>query len=882
MIQHIPNTYFKSPILFPRISFRSIVSVVVMSEPSESNEWPAAKIRETFINYFVEKRGHTFWPSSPVVPVNDPTLLFANSGMNQFKPLFLGTCDPSLAMSKLTMVVNSQKCIRAGGKHNDLEDVGKDVYHHTFFEMLGNWSFGCYFKEQAITWAWECLTDVFKLNPDRIYATYFGGDTKQNLASDEEARQIWLRFLPSERILPFGCKDNFWEMGPTGPCGPCTEIHYDRIGGRNAASLVNADRPDVIEIWNNVFIQFNREADGSLRELPSKHVDTGMGFERLASILQGKQSNYDTDIFMPIFGAIQSVCGCRPYRGLVGAEDTDLIDMAYRVVADHIRTLTFAITDGAVPSSEGRGYVLRRILRRAVRYGQEILGAPAGFFTSLVPIVVERFSDAFPELLPRKQYVMGIINDEELSFNRTLDQGVKHFKKVVASVQSTASTVIPAKDAHILFTSMGFPLDLTELMAAERGMTVDTKGFNDLMLLDRQMSEAAEALRKGAGTKDMSMEAEQTAWLQSQNINATDSSFKYQWDINHATEIEALFEGRGGSGAGFTSTVSPTNGVVGVILKSSPFYYESGGQASDTGTISVGADSIFRVDNVQSYAGYSVHVGVLLRGTLSVGQQVNCEVDYKRRAYIAPNHTMTHVLNYALKTVLLGPSSDAAEDKSKIQGSVDQKGSQVDADKLRFDFSWGSALSSEQVARVEAIVVDTIHSAKPVHCDVVPIADASKISVLRCVFGEKYPDPVRVVSVGAEVKALLDAPTSPEWESVSVEFCGGTHLTNTSQAEDFVLIEESGIAKGVRRISALTRDSAREARERAKALFARLNAMKAMTAGPELLALSKAIKTEVSSIIMILYILTFKFIFDPLSIILCCVAGRSGCRLSRR
>jgi alanyl-tRNA synthetase len=593
--------------------------------------------------------------------VSDNTLLFANSGMNQFKPLFLGTCDPSLEMSKLTRAANSQKCIRAGGKHNDLEDVGKDVYHHTFFEMLGNWSFGNYFKEEAIPWAFECLTQTFGLNPERLYVTYFGGDERQGLAPDLEARDIWRRLLPAERVLPFGCKENFWEMGPTGPCGPCSEIHYDRIGGRDAAAFVNADRPDVIEIWNVVFIQFNRETDGSLRELPNKHVDTGMGFERLASILQGKMSNYDTDVFMPLFAQIQSLAGCRPYLGLVGAEDVNLIDMAYRVVADHIRTLTFAITDGAVPSNEGRGYVLRRILRRAVRYGQEILGAPNGFFTALVPTVVANFSDAFPELIPKKDHCMRIISEEEQSFSRTLDLGVKHFKRVVQGLkqQGENNKEIPAKDAHILFSSMGFPLDLTELMAAELGFTVDKAGFEALMEQDRKTSELAEAMRKGAGTKDMSMEAEQTAWLLNSGVAVTDTSNKYVWNQTHAARVLAIFTGRGGGTAGFVNSATVAEGTIGLVLDSSPFYYEGGGQIFDTGSIRIsGSDNIFHVTNVQSYAGYVVHVGTLDDGHhVHTGANVTCAVDYDRRRLVAPNHTMTHVLNNALRAVLVPAGS---------------------------------------------------------------------------------------------------------------------------------------------------------------------------------------------------------------------------------
>lgn len=825
-----------------------------MASFSEKQEikWPMGKIRSTFINYFVEKKGHTFWPSSPVVPVNDPTLLFANSGMNQFKPLFLGTCDPSLEMSKLKMAVNSQKCIRAGGKHNDLEDVGKDVYHHTFFEMLGNWSFGCYFKEEAISWAWECLVDVYGISPDRLYATYFGGDASQGLQPDEEARQIWLRYLPANRILPFGCKDNFWEMGATGPCGPCTEIHYDRIGGRDAASLVNADRPDVIEIWNNVFIQFNREADSSLKELPAKHVDTGMGFERLSSILQEKDSNYDTDIFMPIFEAIQGLCGGKPYGGLVGAADTDLRDMAYRVVADHIRTLTFAITDGAVPSSEGRGYVLRRILRRAVRYGQEILGAPAGFFTSLVPIVVSRFSDFFPELSAKKDFVMSIIQEEEQSFNRTLDQGVRHLKKVVAGMKASGATVVPAKDAHILFTSMGFPLDLTELMAAEQGFTVDTKGFEELMENDRKISEAAELARKGVGSKDMTMEAEQTSYLQNhggKGVAITDSSQKYVWHNNIPATVTALYLGRGGATAGFTENVTTEDGMVGVILDSTSFYYESGGQIYDTGMLQLADGTTFRVENVQSYAGYVVHVGSLVDAgsSLTVGAKVTVCVDYERRALVAPNHTMTHVLNFALRSVLISGPEEA---NLAAAGLCEQKGSLVDADKLRFDFSWNGALTAEQTAKVEMIVNEQIRNKLPVSAEVVSLAAASEINALRKVFGERYPDPVRVISVGQSISNLLANPKNPEWRNYSVEFCGGTHLTNTSEAEDFVLIEESGIAKGIRRITGHTRVQCKLARQRASLILEKLTALECMQGCAELVSQSKLMKLEVDNAVV--------------------------------
>jgi len=447
------------------------------SAGSKSGKWTGPEVRQTFIDFFAKKCGHTFVQSSPVVPHNDPTLLFINAGMNQFKPIFVGQIDPSHPFAKLKRAVNSQKCIRAGGKHNDLEDVGKDVYHHTFFEMLGNWSFGDYFKKEAIAWAWELLTEVYKIDPTRLYATYYGGDPKQpNVPADDEAKEIWKKYLPESRILPFNMKDNFWEMGDTGPCGPCTEIHYDRIGGRDAAHLVNMDDPDVLEIWNNVFMQFNREVDGSLTDLPAKSVDTGMGFERVASVLMDKRSNYDTDVFAGIFAAIQEKTGARPYSGKVGEDDKDFVDMAYRVIADHIRTLTIALTDGAVPSNDGRGYVLRRILRRAVRFGRDILKAKPGFFHTLVDCVIESLGDAFPSLRKNVDDVKAIIKEEEEQFGRTLDKGIREFASRAKKGQITG------EDAFLLFTSYGFPIDLTQLMGEEAKVTVDMDGFNAKMI----------------------------------------------------------------------------------------------------------------------------------------------------------------------------------------------------------------------------------------------------------------------------------------------------------------------------------------------------------------------------------------------------------------
>lgn len=714
---------------------------------ASSEEWPATRIRETFINYFKNHSSHphTFYPSCPVVPFDDPTLLFINAGMNQFKPIFLGQVDPNHPMSKLNRAVNSQKCIRAGGKHNDLDDVGKDVYHHTFFEMLGNWSFGDYFKRETIEMSFNLLTKVYRIDADRLYATYFGGDPKQQLLPDEETRAIWLKYLPPSRVLPFGCKDNFWEMGDIGPCGPCTEIHYDRLGNRDASALVNADVPDVIEIWNNVFIQYNRENSGKLVPLPNKHVDTGMGFERLASILQGKTSNYDTDVFTPLFQTIQTITKAEPYEGKLGAEDANNKDMAYRVVADHIRTLTFAIADGIMPSNDGRGYVLRRILRRAVRYGQQFLNAPKGFLNQLVQVVVNMMHNTFPELKTKQKEVEEAILEEEESFGRTLNKGIEKFRKIVESVRGAnqrdnqKALVISGKDAFFLYDSMGFPIDLTQIMAEEEGLIVDVEGYEEQMKLQSERSKQDRKKGSGNGTRPLVLEAKETNALMEQGISITNDDPKYEWNKTLHAKVVAIFATTESS-CEFVSIVTPQkHDRIGIILDQTSFYAQAGGQVYDTGSLlkDQPVGTRFNIDAVESYAGYVLHTGTLESGSLQVGEDVSCQVDYERRRKIAPNHTMTHVLNFALRKVLLT--------------NVDQRGSLVDDVKMRFDFTTNKPLTSSQLQAVENMCEDSIKQELQVFTKNVSQTDARRIQGLRAVFGETYPDIVRLVSIGQAI-----------------------------------------------------------------------------------------------------------------------------------
>ncbi|KAK4531876.1 hypothetical protein CCYA_CCYA09G2733 [Cyanidiococcus yangmingshanensis] len=769
---------------------------------SEPQPWTSARVRRTFIDYFVE-RGHVFVPSSPVVPFDDPTLLFTNAGMNQFKPLFLGRVDPSSPLYGLKRACNTQKCVRAGGKHNDLDDVGRDTYHHTFFEMLGNWSFGDYFNVEAIDWAWDLLTRVYNLSPDQLYVTYFGGDPANQLPPDLDTRDQWLRYLPSERVLPFGTKDNFWEMGETGPCGPCTEIHYDRVQGRppsQGAALVNAGDESLIEIWNLVLIQFNRESDGRLRRLPALHVDTGMGLERLCAILQGKRSNYDTDLFIPLFAAIQrETRATEAYAGRLGSADTTLTDTAYRVVADHIRTLTFAIADGAVPSNEGRGYVLRRILRRAVRYGQQFLDAPRGFLHRLVPDLMALYRDVFPEIESKADYLARIILEEEMAFSMTLKRGLDRFHETASALLSAGERIFPGKEAFFLYDSMGFPLDLTQILATERGLTVDVEAYEAEMARQRAQSAAAHRQRLGAA-ESLVLGPEPVAILSHKwNIPPTDDSFKYRWYEPLESTVLAIYTGP----EGFVPRVADSSdGVyVGVILDRTPFYAEAGGQVADTGRLG----EHFRVISVQSFGGYVLHIG---SGRLGVGDRLLAQVDYERRALVAPNHTATHILNWAIWQVLGQP--------------CDQKGSLVDEQKLRFDFAFSRGLRATELERIEQLCREVIARNLLVYTQQVPLSNARQVRALRAVFGETYPNEVRVVSIGVPVDNLLASPQQTDWERFSIELCGGTHLQRTGEAHAFCLVDEGAIAKGIRRVVARTGASALESMALARGLASRL------------------------------------------------------------
>ena len=680
--------------------------------------------------------------------------------------------------------------------------------------MMGNWSFGDYFKKEAIQYTWDLLTKVYGLSPDRLYVTYFEGNPTTGLEPDLEAKDIWKSVGAAEdHILPGDMKDNFWEMGDQGPCGPCSEVHYDRTGGRNAAHLVNQDDPNVLEIWNNVFIQYNREADKSLRPLPNKHVDTGLGYERLVSVLQGKMSNYDTDVFTPLFETIKKVTGARGYRGKFGKEDPDGIDTAYRVVADHIRTLTFAISDGAAPNNEGRGYVIRRVLRRGARYARKYFNSSIGdFFSKLVPTLVQQMGDMFPEIKKKESDVIEILNEEEESFAKTLDRGERQFQQFAQQSKLKGSNRLHGGLVWRLYDTFGFPVDLTRLMAEERGLTIDDNEYETARLKAKEASRG----EKKAGSDLLTLGVHELGQLEKMSdVSKTDDNPKFDRE-NITSLIKRVYT----KGKFLRSTDEVQEGEqIGLILDRTNFYAEQGGQENDTGRIIIDGVAELEVENVQVYAGYVLHTGYMKYGTLSVGDQIMCEYDELRRWPIRNNHTGTHILNFALREVL--------------GNGIDQKGSLVAPEKLRFDFSHRNQVSDQELEKIEDISTKYIRQNCMVYAKDVPLATAREIEGLRAVFGEVYPDPVRLVSVGVEVEDLLRNVKDPKWREVSIEFCGGTHVQKTGDIKELVIIEENGIAKGIRRIIAVTGEDAYAVQRLASSFSDRLGTLERMPHGQD-------------------------------------------------
>ncbi|KAL2086075.1 hypothetical protein ACEWY4_017134 [Coilia grayii] len=773
-----------------------------------SSKW----VRQKFIDFFKEQHGHRYVPSSPVRPRGDPSLLFVNAGMNQFKPVLLGAADPRSEMASYRRVVNSQKCVRAGGKHNDLEDVGRDVYHHTFFEMLGNWSFGDYFKEEACSMAWRLLTEEYGIPPERLYVSYFGGDAACGLPADEETREIWRSLgVRGGRLLPFGMSDNFWEMGDVGPCGPCTEIHYDHLGPREAPGLVNADSPDMVEIWNLVFMQYNREADGGLRALPQQSVDTGMGLERLLTVLQGQRSNYNTDLFTPLLNAIHQCSGVQAYGGRTGEEDSGKVDMAYRVVADHVRTLSICIADGVYPGMTGAELVLRRILRRAVRYLTEVLKAPQGSLASLVPTVVHSLGDAYVELQKEQERIMDIINENEDHFLSALRQGRRVIDRTLGKM-AAHETTFPALVAWSLHRNLGFPLDLVHLMLEERGKGLDTHHLQQLEQQGKERAQSQAPLEGAVGLLDVhSLSALQREGVPTPTTppnTTTASATTANTFPPCSAEVLALYSVEGAllreAGEGRDCLV---------LLDRTCFYSQQGGQEHDQGYMTTDhlQGVLYPVSDVQLVGGYVLH-RITATEPLRPGDHLQLHIDQAQRLACMVKHTATHVLNFALRQ-LLG-------------GGVAQRGSHVSAHRLRFDFSVKASLSVSELQQVESLVQQIIQEDVQVHTQEVPLALANQIPGLRTV-DEVYPDPVRVVSVAVPVSELLEGGCNTH---TSVELCCGTHLIRTGAIRDLVITSERQLVKGISRIVAVTGDDAREARETGNVLEQEVEALSARVA----------------------------------------------------
>ncbi len=695
------------------------------------------EIREQFFQFFASK-GHEIVPSAPMVVKNDPTLMFTNAGMNQFKDYFLGNAVP-----KHKRIANTQKCLRVSGKHNDLEEVGVDTYHHTMFEMLGNWSFGDYFKEEAIAWAWELLTEVYKIPKDRLYVTVFEGDEKDGVPLDQASIDIWSGLIAKDRIILANKKDNFWEMGDTGPCGPCTEIHVDlrnadevaKVSGRD---LVNQDHPQVIEIWNNVFMQFNRKADGSLEKLKDTHVDTGMGLERLAMALQGKQSNYDTDLFQALINKISEISGIK-YKT---SEPTDI---ALRVIADHIRAISFSIADGQLPSNTGAGYVIRRILRRAVRYGYQTLGLKEPFLCELSKTLAHEMGGAFPELKDQSDLVYKVIKEEEISFFRTLEQGIKRIENTIAQVKEKGENIIDGHMIFELYDTYGFPLDLTSLIARENELSIDEVGFEEQLKIQKDRSRAATSMETGDWTQLIEDQTEE--FVGYDYLEADVKIVKYR---KVSQKNKSFFQ---------------------LVLSLTPFYPEGGGQVGDTGVLESEVGDKIYIFDTKKENNLIVHLTEKLPEQLS--GNFRAKVNKTKRETTALNHTATHLLHHALRTVL--------------GTHVEQKGSLVNADYLRFDFSHFAKVTDEEMVQIQEHIDRAIMENIALNEQRnIPIAVAQEKGAMA-LFGEKYGDTVRMIQFGE-----------------SIELCGGTHAPATGKIALVKILSEGAVAAGVRRIEAIT------------------------------------------------------------------------------
>ena len=704
-------------------------------------------VRKQFLDFF-ESKGHLIVPSAPIVLKDDPTLMFNNSGMAQFKEYFLGLGTP-----KSQRIADTQKCLRVSGKHNDLEEVGIDTYHHTMFEMLGNWSFGDYFKKEAIHWAWELLTEVYKIDKDILYVTVFEGSVEENVPFDQEAYDIWKTLIAEDRILLGNKKDNFWEMGDQGPCGPCSEIHVDIRSAEEKAvidgkELVNADHPQVVEIWNNVFMEFNRKADGSLEKLPAQHVDTGMGFERLCMVLQGVQSNYDTDVFTPIIREIETITGTT-YTIKASNEEEEKINIAIRVIADHVRAVAFAIADGQLPSNTGAGYVIRRILRRAIRYGFTFLNTKEPFIYKLVDTLSAQMSASFPEIRSQKALCSNVIREEESSFLRTLDQGLVLLDAVIANNQSK---VIDGKKAFELYDTYGFPIDLTALILSEKGLQLDEKVFEEQLQLQKERSRAASKVT--AGDWNVIVEDDIQEFVGYDRL-------QHQVKITKYRRVESVKEGE----------------IFQLVFNSTPFYGESGGQTGDKGYLEASNGNITYIIDTKKENNQTIHLTKSLPENLT--DTFQAIVDVKQRARTSSNHTATHLLHQGLRKVL--------------GTHIEQKGSMVRSASLRFDFSHFSKVTDEELKEVENFVNARIRESLPL----IEKRGIAKEQALEegaiALFGEKYGDLVRMIKFGD-----------------SVELCGGTHVANTSEIWHFKIVSEGAVAAGIRRIEAITSEAAKD------------------------------------------------------------------------